>query len=59
MDIPDLDRHEAGTTASEFDGALDEAEDEDPENMADVEDNDKSDEEGSADERKNVKKVCG
>ena len=59
MDIPDPDRQEAGTTASEFDGALDDAEDEDnPENMEDVEVNDKSDEEGSATKQKNVKKVC-
>lgn len=68
MDIPGggPDRHDAGATTSEFDGALDGAEDED-ENMGEpeVDDSDESDEEaqGSADERiidrKDVKKVCG
>lgn len=57
--MPNLRHHEVGTTASEFDGALDEAEDED-EGMAEI-GVDKSDEEASADEpkyRKNAKKVC-
>lgn len=61
MNIPDSDRQETGTTGSEFDDAfkLDGAEDED-ENMEDPEVNNDSEsgEGGSADERKNVKKVC-
>jgi hypothetical protein len=60
-DLPDLRHHEAGTTASEFDGALDDAEDEDKgmEDIGVVDD--KSDEEASATKpkhRKNAKKVC-
>jgi hypothetical protein len=64
-DISNLGHHEAGTTASEFDGALDEAQDKD-EDMEDVGIiDDKSDEEASENEpkapkcerQKNAKKV--
>ena len=59
--MPNLGHHEAGTTASEFDGALDAAGDEDEgtEDIGQVDD--KSSDEASADEpkhRKNAKKVC-
>lgn len=62
--MPNLGHHEAGTTTSEFDGALDDAEDEDEDE--DMEDigvvDDKSDEEREVNEpkhwpRKNSK-VC-
>jgi hypothetical protein len=62
-DMPNLGHHHeaAGTTASEFDGALDDPEDED-EHMEDIGDvDDKSDEEASVNEpkhQKNAKKVC-
>ena len=55
VDIPDPNQHEARTTASEFDGAQNEAEDE--ANIEDLEVNDGSDEGGSADEQKNVKNI--
>jgi hypothetical protein len=51
-DIPDMGHHEAGTTASEFDGALDLPGDEDK-----VTEDDKFDNESSVDEPKISKKV--
>ena len=58
-DMPNLGHREAGTTASEFDGALDEAEDED-EGMEDigVVDDKSDDEANEPNRRKNAKKVC-
>jgi hypothetical protein len=55
-DIPNVGHHEAGTTASEFDGALDEPEDEDIAVEAMMVDG--SDEDSEPKRKKSSKKVC-
>lgn len=60
-DLPNVGLQETGTTASEFDGALDEPEVEDQDNAMDSEaiKVDESDEDLEPKHRKNTKKVCG
>jgi hypothetical protein len=57
-DIPNVGHHEAGTTASEFDGALDELEDEDEDVPVKAVKVDESDEDSEPKRRKSTKKVC-
>jgi hypothetical protein len=56
--IPNVGHHEAGTTASEFDGALDEAEAEDTGNGVEAMEVDESDSDEEPKRRKSTKKVC-
>ena len=55
-DIPNMGHHEAGTTALEFDGALDEPEDEDE--AVEAIKVDESDEDSKPKHQKSTKKVC-